>query len=308
MIKSIRLKRKDGIMLEFKQPTLADKEWVTDCLSHVFSMNCEYTFGNLFIWSESYNTKICKYKDFLICHWEDFYSIPIGTGDFVDAMNAIFEDAKAKDLVPQIYGITQDNKTCLESYFPGQFTYSYNEDFNDYIYEIEKMTTLSGRKYHGKRNHITKFKKEHSDWSFEEITRENIPDCITVHKEWIENHPDCEEDCESELKAAMRAFDHFEELGFVGGLIRADGKAIAYTLGEALNREVFVTHFEKASSYMDGIYPLINQEFTIHCLQSYQYVNREEDLGLEGLRKSKRSYHPEIFLEKGIATYDKTCN
>lgn len=298
-------------MLKFKIPELSDKPWIDECLTYAKGMNCEYTFGNLYIWNTTHATKVCKYKDFFICRWnkdgEYLYSVPIGTGDFADAIHTMMEDAKSLDTPFKIYGVTDYYKQLLEESFPNQFSYEYNEDFNDYIYDIEKMTTLAGRKYHGKRNHITNFKKNNPDWKFEEITKENLTECIKVHNQWIYEHTGGE-DTNQELDAALLAFQDFEELGLVGGLIRVDGEVIAYTLGEAMNKDVFVTHFEKASHYTHGIYPLINQEFTIHCLQGYKYVNREEDLGLPGLRKSKRSYYPEIFLEKGIASYGQTSN
>ena len=102
----------------------------------------------------------------------------------------------------------------------------------------------------------------------------------------------------------LTAFENYEKLGFVGGLIRVDGKVIAYTMGERHSDRLFVTHFEKAPAEIQGAYPIINQEFTRNCLMNYEYVNREEDLGLEGLRKAKQSYNPELFLEKCVATYN----
>ena len=98
-------------------------------------------------------------------------------------------------------------------------------------------------------------------------------------------------------------FENYDKLGFVGGIIRIDNEAVAYTFGEPISDETFVTHFEKAPPEIQGAYPIINQEFTKNCLMNYKYVNREEDLGLEGLRKAKQSYFPEIFLKKCIAVY-----
>ena len=108
-----------------------------------------------------------------------------------------------------------------------------------------------------------------------------------------------------EFEAVKKAFEYFDELDMVGGLIRVNGEVIAYTLGEPqMNGRCFVSHFEKAPADMIGAYPIINQEFTKNCLMQYEYVNREEDLGIEGLRKAKQSYHPEIWLEKCTAIYN----
>lgn len=295
-------------MLEFKTPEISDKCWVNECLSHANSMNCEYSFGNIFIWATAYSTKICKYNDFFICSWgrgnDISYSLPLGTGDFSDAINAIIKDAKERGVQAKIYGITSGYLAMLQEAFTGKFTYRFDEGYNDYIYEVAKMASLSGKKYHGKRNHITNFKKNNPNWSFEEITLKNIDECISLHKKWIENR-DFDSDYSFEFEAVLTAFENFEKLDLIGGLIRVDGNAVAYTLGEGqVDGKCFVTHFEKAPAEMQGAYPIINQEFTKNCLMSYKYVNREEDLGEAGLRKAKQSYYPEIFLEKCVAIYN----
>lgn len=293
-------------MLEFKTPEIEDKPWVDECFKHLKTMNCDFTFGNIFVWSTEFTTRICRYKDFFICSWgkgsDTNYCVPIGEGDFADAVNMLVRHTKELGTDLRFYGVTREYCDMLEKYFPGKFEFEYSENYGDYIYSVEKMASLSGKKYHGKRNHITNFKKNNPDWSFEAINSENIRECIDLHAEWIEHHND-DSDISFEFEAVLKAFENYDRLGFVGGIIRTGGKAIAYTFGEPISDSVFVTHFEKAPSDIQGAYPIINQEFTKNCLMKYEYVNREEDLGLEGLRKAKQSYNPEIFLEKCIATY-----
>lgn len=167
------------------------------------------------------------------------------------------------------------------------------------------MASLSGKKYHGKRNHITNFKKNNPNWKFEIISRENIDECIALHTRWINDKDPDDEDYSFEFEAVLTAFEHYEELGFVGGLIRVDGEVIAYTLGEAqMNKKCFVSHIEKAPADVQGAYPIICQEFTKNCLMDFEFVNREEDLGIEGLRRAKQSYYPEILLKKWVAKYN----
>jgi hypothetical protein len=297
-------------MLNWKKPELSDKGWVDECLKHAASMNCEYNFGNVFIWKDSYNTEIAHYKDFFICRWGSgvrrAYSLPLGEGDFSDAINQIIDDAKALGSKASIYGVTEGYLLMLKEAFLGKFTYEYDEGYNDYIYSTEKMATLSGKKYHGKRNHITNFKKNNPDWKFEVIDKSNISECIELHKQWLEIKDDSDnDDYAEEFHAVMCAFENYDALGFTGGLIRVGGEVIAYTMGEReMSGSCFVSHFEKAPGEMQGAYAIINQEFTKNCLMDYEYVNREEDLGLEGLRKAKRSYHPEILLEKCMAIYN----
>lgn len=293
-------------MLDFRKPVVYDKQWVDECLKYVNSFNCEYTFGNIFVWSTAYRTKICRYKDFLMCRWgkdsEFMYSLPIGKGDFKDAVNQIILDAESNGVTPVIYGVTSNYKKLLDEHFGGKFNYKFDEGYNDYIYSTEKMANLSGKKYHSKRNHITNFKKNNPDWTFEILNENNIPECIDLHTKWINNHAD-DEDYSFEFEAVLTAFEHYDKLGFTGGLIRVQGEVIAFTFGERHSDALFVTHFEKAPADVQGAYTIINQEFTKNCLMDFEFVNREEDLGLEGLRKAKQSYNPEIFLEKCVAVY-----
>lgn len=295
-------------MLNFKKPELSDKEWVDDCLSHAGSLSCEYTFGNTYVWADSYNSEICHYKDFFICRWgfEDdlSYSLPLGEGDFSDAIVQIINDAQKMNVKPKIYGITAGYLLMLQEAFTGDFIYDLNDAFSDYIYSVEKLASLSGKKYHSKRNHISNFKKNNPDWTFELISNDNIGDCLALHKKWLESREDSE-DYADELAAVEKSFEHYDELGFVGGLIRVKGEVVAYNFGEPHPAgRCFVSHFEKALSEVQGSYAIINREFAKNCLGDYEYVNREEDLGIEGLRKAKMSYYPEILLEKYSAVYN----
>lgn len=136
-------------MFDFKQPEIEDKKWVDDCFKYVKSYNCEYTFGNLFVWSTSYFTKICEYNGFMLCRWgrdnDIKYSVPIGNGDFRDAVEKLIDDAESNGIELQIYGVTENYKKLFDEYFPGRFSYSYDEGFNDYIYSVEKMAELKGK-------------------------------------------------------------------------------------------------------------------------------------------------------------------
>lgn len=299
-------------MLNFKMPEISDKQWVESCLQYVKSLNCEYNFGNIYIWSVSYKTQICHYKDFCICRWgssDDIsYSLPLGKGNIVEAINQIIDDASKLGTKARIYGITEEYMPLFENELKDKFVIKHDDGMNDYIYSIEKMASLSGKKYHGKRNHISNFKKNNPNWCFEKLTKENLNDCINIHSKWLDLKEKDNEDIKEyslEFESVLRAFEYFDELGLVGGLIRSNGEVIAYTIGEPhITKTCFVTHFEKANASIQGSYAIINQEFTKNCLSDFEYVNREEDLGIEGLRKSKQSYRPEIFLNKCMAEYN----
>lgn len=182
---------------------------------------------------------------------------------------------------------------------PGRFDAEPSRDDFDYIYNAQDLIELSGRKYHGKRNHISKFTRAFPDWQYEHIDDSNTEECINASLEWCKQNG-CSENSpyRHELCAIHKALRERKSLGIIGGLIRIDGKVVALTLGERLNKDTFVTHFEKALGGFEEAYTLINREFAARSLGEYRYINREEDLGIEGLRKAKLSYKPAILLEK----------
>lgn len=298
-------------MITFREPTIEDKPWMDECIHRLDSQNCELCFGNIFVWSFIYGTKIYHYKDFLLTksanddgeHDNVSYSFPAGKGDLKEALELLLEDANECGHPFRIYGINETTRRLLEEAMPGKFDYEDVRDGYDYIYKTEDLIHLSGKKYHGKRNHIASFKKTY-DWSYEEITQENIRDCLAMNIKWEEeNRLRNPEEIDDELLALHRAFANYDALGFRGGLLRVDGDVVAFTMGEHLNHNTFCTHFEKAFAGIRGAYPMINQQFAERTLSSYEYINREEDVGAEGLRKAKLSYHPAILLEKSVAVY-----
>lgn len=298
-------------MLNFKQPEKDDREWISRCFSYAHSMNCEYTFGNIYLWRAAYKTLVAHYDGFVICRWISesgpAYSLPIGDGDFRAAVNEIISDARSLGFRARIYGVTETYKSLLLSDFPGEFSFEYDPGNNDYIYNASDLATLSGKKYHSKRNHIANFKRNNPDWRFEDIDESNISECITLHTSWITDKDDSDDEADFslEFEAVLTGFEHYKELGFKGGLIRVAGSPVAYTYGEALNSRCFVTHFEKAPADIQGAYAIINQEFAKRLLEDgYTYINREEDLGIEGLRKAKQSYKPVIWLRKETAVHN----
>ncbi len=297
-------------MLEFKVPEISDKKWVDKCFEFAHSTNCEYTFGTQYIWHTAYRTQIAHYNNFFICRWgkgsDIAYSLPIGNGNFKDAVLQIIEDAKQNNVIPKFYGVTESYKKMLNEYFSDSINYYYDDGDNDYIYNAVDLANLSGKKYHSKRNHITNFKKNNPDWSFEIINESNINECIELHSNWIENKDENDPDYSFEFESVLTGFENYSELGFIGGLIRVGDKAIAYTYGEQHDKYCFVTHFEKAPADIQGAYAIINQEFAkVLVEKGYRFINREEDLGIDGLRKAKQSYHPAVWLKKEVAVFDR---
>ena len=197
--------------------------------------------------------------------------------------------------------MVKEQVDLLEELFPNRFEITTNRDETEYIYTVEKLSKLSGKKLHGKRNHIARF-KDNANWSYEDISDDNFKECLEMNDEWCKLY-DCIDDpsLNHELCAVKEAFGNYNELGLVGGLLRREGKVIAYTIGSRINEDTFNIHIEKAFANIQGAYPMINQQFVQHNCQEYVYVNREEDLGDEGLRKAKMSYYPDVLLDKYTA-------
>lgn len=293
-------------MLEFKKPTLADMDWVTRAMRSSGEMACEYCFGNLYIWTEVYGNTIAGRDGMLFARdggENPIYLYPCGEGDMKAAIAELLELEKVDNKPLEMYCLTPDRVRQLEALYPDEFEFEADRDYFDYIYLSEELASLAGRKLHSKRNHISFFKKTF-DWSYEKITKDNLSECYDMNMLWEkQRNPDGNEELNDELRAIERAFEHFERLGFVGGLLRKDGEVIAYTFGEPINGKVFCTHVEKAFADVRGAYPMINQQFCQNELMSYKYINREDDTGDEGLRQAKESYCPAILLPKFTAKH-----
>ena len=289
--------------ITFKKITIEDKNWVKQRLAQSGFNGCDYCFGNMFIWSSAYHHEIADYKGFLLVKarikGRIIYFFPAGSGDLSQAVRglAVYCANNGHSLI--FANITNDNIAALEVLFPGAFSCTENRDASDYIYLREKLVTLSGKKYHGKRNHIARF-KDNPNWAYEPVSGKNIEECYEMSVSWHKKYreAECNESYQNEINVIRLAFKHFHELDFDGGLIRLDGSVAALTMGERLNSSAYVIHIEKAMHHIQGAYAIINQQFAEHLPPDIKYINREEDLGDEGLRRSKLSYYPEILLAK----------
>ena len=185
--------------------------------------------------------------------------------------------------------------------FPGSFDYRLDRDYFDYIYSRQELAELKGKNFQPKRNHVNKFKRTYN-YKYTPLTVDLIPHCLELEEKWCEEH-DCEEEESliNERKALNIALRNFDALGLVGGALWVDDEIVGFTYGAPVNHDTFAVHIEKADSHIDGSYNILNQEFARHIPEQYVYLNREEDLGIPGLRKAKLSYRPVILLEKGYA-------
>ena len=295
-------------MLEFRKAELSDKDFIKQLLRSTKRENCEYCFGNIFSWGSVYGTRIAVFNDFLICRGfgkNPAYAFPMGQGDLKSVIDAVMADSKERNERLRFYGVTESDKEALTQLYPDRFTFEEDRSFFDYIYSREKLSALSGKKYHSKRNHIAAFEMD-NDWSYEEITDRNISECFEMNEKWLAFNTDKDPvEINNERTALVTSLENFNELELTGALLRKGGQVVAFTIGEEMNEKLFCTHFEKAFADIRGAYPMINREFAKRTLTQYEYINREEDTGDEGLRKAKMSYKPEKLLTKYTAVINE---
>lgn len=290
-------------MLQFKKIEISDREKANTYLKRVNYFMCVYCFTDLFIWSSQYGTSIAYDDDFMyLMYTEDgkiFFSAPMGDGDYARAVDSMAEIAHMHNCPLVITSIPVPVREKLEAACPDRFEYKDGRDWGDYIYLAEKLMYLKGRNLHGKRNHINKFMSEYEGrWTYEELTQDNIHEFFDYQLEWCADNPD---EFLGETCAVSLALKNMEALDIKGGIMRLDGRLIAVTLGSESFDDTFVVHIEKADSSVPGAYQMINQQFALHNFEKYTYINREEDMGIEGLRKAKLSYFPEMIVENYTA-------
>ena len=297
--------QKSGQVISFKKVSFDDKEWIKERLEESNYMGCEYCFSNIYLWGSAFEFEIANHKGFLlikaVVDGEVIHYFPAGSGNLHQVIEDLIIDSQLNGETLVFGNVTDEHTPQIKKYFPNTFEYMEIRDSSDYIYLREKMVSLAGKKLHAKRNHINRF-KDNPDWSFELITKENITECYGMSIVWTLKHFGGNTH-DSDFCAMQKSFDYFDELDLMGGLIRQNGEVVAFTMGTFLNTNTFVIHIEKAFHEIQGAYPMINQQFAMRLPEHIKYINREEDLGQEGLRRSKLSYYPEILLAKSTATH-----
>lgn len=291
-------------MLVFRKPVLSDRPWIQKIYEASGYRGAEYTFANLYLWSSfygdvlEYQGHLCQRLLFRGVHQ---YLYPAGSGDIRPVLEALWDDSRREGHPFVLRSLTKETMAQLEALYPGRFTYEEDRDSFDYLYTVDTLADLPGRKLQAKRNHINRFVEAYPDWHTKIITPDNLHLCEKLAERWYESHRESAAD----RRAMEKAFQHFEKLGFEGILLFEDQThAVGFSMGNRISRDTFDVNFEKSFADIQGAYALVNREFARHIRAHHpeiQYLNREDDMGIEGLRKAKESYHP-IFLEKYIAT------
>ena len=291
-------------MLEFKPVRAEDKELIDGYLKQIETRSCDMAFASIYLWRSHYHMEYAECGDMIVFRSNEermSFSFPIGGGDPIPAIEEIKKYCCGLGIPCVFHSITKDMEEYLNLHYPGEFEIEYDRDAADYVYETQALIELKGKKYHGKKNHINKFIKTY-DWAYEEIGPDNLEECLEMLSLWKRDN--CEkEDPElvAEICVSECALREKDALGLKAGLIRADGRVVAFSVGEMIHPDTFCVHIEKAFADVQGAYPMINQQFLIHEAAGCQYVNREDDVGDPGLRKAKLSYHPAFMVEKAVA-------
>ena len=224
---------------------------------------------------------------------------PLGNGNVkfvIQKLLAYFKEIGEKPLI-RLY--CEDSVSELQAAFPDTFVFTEDEDSHDYVYRTNDLINLSGNKYHSKKNHVNRFKSTYS-YEYHTMTPKYRDMCLEMFNKWCETKTGIEEQHE----AVSELLSNWELLNITGGCITVDGEMVAFSFGEPLcsNNKIAVIHLEHANTDYTGSFATINQQFLENEWSDFEYVNREEDMGIEGLRKAKQSYHPAFMVKKYIAT------
>lgn len=295
--------------MDFQPVRAEDRETIERYFAVTDSRSSDMCFSTMYFWQDYYALTWTVCRDMLIFKSEHdenshvSFSFPIGEADPAPALEEIEAYCDRRGIPMHLHNVYKEHEEWLNANMPDKFHLWYERDVADYIYETERLIRLSGKKYHGKKNHVNKFLKSYDDWAYEKITPQNREDCLNMLAEWeLINESAKNREKDAEAQVARRSLIEIDRFGEAGGLIRAEGRVVAFSIGEKVNSDTFVVHIEKAFSDVPGAYAIINQQLLKHEAADIPYVNREDDAGEEGLRQAKLSYHPLYLLEKGFAT------
>ncbi|MBP8776847.1 MAG: DUF2156 domain-containing protein [Bacteroidaceae bacterium] len=318
--------------IHYKEITLADREAISAFTLFSDRMNCDLSFSNLCSWRFQYQTVYAIVEDCLVlkfwikgvCHYmmpvarrcEAEKSLYTDDGTHIlclaveeklfRVVNLLYQEAIAGGYEFRMLGICRQHFPLLQRLAPEDTEFVGNRDSFDYIYLRTSLASLQGKRLQSKRNHVNKFKNLYPKWTFEAFTADTITpslieECKIMECRWCKAMGGCGEGANGlgeERQSVLYALNNFKELNLRGGILKVDGEVVAFTLGAPINHYTFGVHVEKADALYEGAYTMINQQFVQSLPEEYVYINREEDLGLEGLRKAKLSYSPAILLEK----------
>lgn len=274
----------------------------------VYPRGCDTSIINLCCWQHTYHTAVAGYNGnyaarFLL-NGRYTYSLRFKKEDLPQMVELLKQDASAHGDPLVIMGVNEEILPYYLQAFPNRFTAEYSDNDSDYVYDRTALATLAGHKLQSKRNFLNRFRRTYPQYEYHALTREDIPACLSLDKTWINKGLDLghTQEEKDERVAIHYVFDHWEELHALGGVIYVGGRLVAFTYGAPIDNSRFDVCVEKADNNYVGAYAAINNEFVNHLPENFVLINREEDLGIPGLRQAKQTYHPLIWLRKYILT------
>ena len=285
-------------MTEFKSVELEDRDVIQKYLSQQYNIGCEMTFPSLYIWHKAYNTKFAVVEDCLVLMTKDGDNpaglrFPVGKGDKLKAAEIACDYMVSIGEKPQFYGVTKEDVDFIKAN-TDKYEIVDMSKYADYVYESEKLINLSGKKLHSKKNHLNRFKKLYN-YEYIEINPSHEDEVMNAYDSWGDVEGKY---LQAEHDAIRDVIHNMDYLGTKGAMLKVDGQIVAFSLGDVLNSDTAVIHVEKADTSYEGAYAAINQMFVQNKWSEYKYINREDDCGLEGLKKAKMSYRPVFMVDK----------
>ena len=291
-------------MIDFKPLEPSFKDRYNGMLRCSGERGCEFSFANLYLWGRQklafLHGHALLFSQF---NRRTVYPFPVGCGDKKPVIDAIIADAAERGIPCRITGLTAQNMALLQELYPDKFRYHCDCSSFDYVYDINDLADLAGRKYQKKRNHFNRFRTIFPYYTTEPLSNENLPQVQALIDHWYAQRmqEDPQGDYHMERSALNKALTYYRELGMEALVLRDGEDVLAFTMASPLNTDTLDVHFEKALDVADGAYAAINQGFARYLMEQYprvKFLNREDDMGIEGLRKAKLSYNPEVLLEK----------
>ena len=309
--------------LTFHPLTLCDREAMQAVTLPAGRRNCNYTFANLVGWKFLFGTEVCVLENEVVLRYtfngKRAYMVCTSEALSLKLIDALLDDSNGN---LTLMGL-EDSQVAQLSIFnsPRNATLSQREfsitsepvrNQYDYIYRRTDLATLRGRHLNAKRNHIHRFRAEHPDFEYRPLTPEFFDECRRLTATWQEEkkqtpnqNDNKNEIIDAEHRVMETIFSNWDALGIIGGSILVDGRMVAFTYGSAVTTDTFDVCVEKADRHVEGAFAIINQQFAEHLPEQYIYLNREEDMGIPGLRQAKLSYHPEILLTYNVVHITK---
>ena len=303
-------------MLSFRSPEAQDASWVRPLLEAEGLALCNYSFPVLFCWQDAYQfqyTALDRRLLVRLCASQGpAYLWPVGEGDPAPALEALTADAHAQGQPLRLMALTLYHKNWLEDHAPGRFQFEEARDNFDYLYAVDRLADLPGKKLHAKRNHIHRLDASCPDWSWSPLTPADIPLCLEMDRRWHQQALEREAaqgtgSLEQEHRALVLALEHQDALGLEGVILRCGQEVLGFSLGARLTETIFDVHFERARGDIQGAYPAVNRSFAQAIREKYplvRYLDREDDMGLPGLRKAKLSYVPD-YLQVNFSAVER---